>query len=200
MRDQHSPRFRSPISVSVSDLLFRPFSRVTEIEGFSCGARDLDDFLKTEEVQEYAEQGYGKTTIVWQNGDLVGYYTVGYGELSAEELKRGRRRHKMSALPGRFIEENMPAVKIGRVAVDRRHQKKGIGRVIVAKIMDDTMNTPSSPLLVVTRANPGSIGFWERCGFIPVADKAGKSTSGSLTLFFDLRRLNEPDIRADIPL
>lgn len=66
--------------------------------------------------------------------------------------------------------------------------------------MDDTMNAPSSPLLMVTRANPDSIGFWKRCGFNPVADKPKKSTSGSLTLFFDLRRLNEPDIRADVPL
>jgi GNAT superfamily N-acetyltransferase len=189
----NSPRFRSRIAVAFSELSFSPFSKVAELEWFHCGSGDLDEFLKTDQVQKYAAQGYGQTTLVWREHELSGYYTLGYGEISAEQLKKGV---KASPLPGYFIEENVPAAKIGRLAVDRRHQGKGIGRVMVAKILNDVMEGPSVPPVMVVRANPGSIDFWLKCGFSPVVGSQRGRTSSSMTLFFVIGTLHEPDIRA----
>lgn len=195
-----APRFRSRISVPFSELSFSPFSKVAELEGFHSGSGDLDEFLKTEQVQKYAEQGYGQTTLVWRDRELAAFYTLGYGEISGEQLKKGWKRVKASPLPGYFIEENVPAAKIGRLAVDRSQQGKGIGRTLVAKMLNDVMDGPSVPPVAVTRANPGSLEFWEKCGFTPVIGSPKGKTSGNMTLFFVIGTLHEPDIRAEIDI
>lgn len=197
---QPSPRFKSRITVPFRELSFSPYSKVAALDGFHSGSGDLDEFLKTEQVQKYADQGYGQTTLVWRDMELVAYYTLGYGEISAEQLKKGWKRVKASPLPAYFIEENVPAAKIGRLAVDRGHQGKGIGRTLVARILNDVMNGPYVPPVMVTRANPGSIEFWQKCGFSPVVGSPKGKTSGSMSLFFLIGTLHEPDIRVAVDI
>ena len=181
----------------MSELEFEPFHRVAEIDRFSCGASHLDKFIQTEEVEKYHEQGYGDTTLVWRDHSVVGYYTVGRGELDAEWLKVGQ---KSFTTRREFVEDNIPAMKIGRLAVDRHIQKKGLGRIILVKIATETMEmTPRPPILVV-RANPDSIEFYEKFGFQPVTKRPKKATSGSMTLFFVLDTLGPNDIRGEVDL
>lgn len=191
------PRFHSRIRVNVSELSYSPFSRVAELSDFSCGVGDLDDFIHTGEVQEYAASGYGQTTLVWRDKQVVAYYTVGLGELSAEKLKVGIKTFHTKRF---FIEENVPTVKLRALAVDRRVQGKGIGRILVAKIAHDATENPQTPPIMVTRATPQSIDFYRKCGFVPVSERPKKVASGSLTLFFRLDVLGTPDIRVDVPV
>lgn len=191
------PRFRTQPSVDPGSLSFEPFSRVAEIERFTCGDPDLDDFIRTEEVEQYNVMGYGKTTLVWMEHELVGYYAVGPGEVDAEILKVGQRGFHTKRS---FIENSIPAIKIGRLAVERRFQKKGIGRTLVAKILDDAIHGEYIPPIVAVRATPRSIEFYLKCGFRPFSAKPKKATSGSLSLFFRLDVLNPVDVRADVAL
>lgn len=178
-------------------LEFEPFHRVAEIDRFTCGSSDLDDFIKTEEVERYDEQGYGATTLVWKDHALVAYYTAGRGEVDTDRIESGKKTWKTKRY---FVEENIPAWKIGRLAVDRSSQNKGLGRILVAKIANEAIESPSSPLIMVVRANPASIDFYRKWGFQPMVDRPRKATSSSLTLFFRLDVLHPGDVRADVDI
>jgi GNAT superfamily N-acetyltransferase len=191
------PRFHSKAEIPFSSLAFEPFRQVAEVDRFTCGSPDLDRFIKSEEVVVYSAQGYGQTTLVWQAHSLVAYYTVGRGELAAEELHQGKRSFHTKRW---FVEENIPALKIGRLAVSRPLQRKGLGRLLVAKIANDAVESGDGPRLLLTRANPGSLDFWQKCAFQPVASRPKKATSTSMTLFFRLDVLAINDPRAEFDL
>ena len=167
------------------------------MDRFTCGSPDLDRFVKSEEVEVYSAQGYGQTTLVWRDHSLVAYYTVGRGELSAEELHHGKKSFHTKRW---FIEENIPALKIGRLAVSRLVQRKGLGQLLVAKIATDAVESGDGPRLLLVRANPGSLDFWLKCAFQPVASRPKKATSTSMTLFFRLDVLAPNDPRANFDL
>lgn len=193
----HSPpRFRSRIQVSADSLDYTPALQQPEINGFDCGDNDLNEFLTKAEFVEYANYNSGDTVLVWQGHTLVGYYTTGRAAFDTEDIKKRRGLGP----PGRRIDEELPAIKIARLAVDRRHQRNGIGRIVVAKILDNVARKEFMPELVVVRANPRSIDFWEKCGFKSVSQKGGKRSSKSMTLFFPVSFLNDPDVRSEVVL
>ncbi|HEV2519113.1 MAG TPA: GNAT family N-acetyltransferase [Thermoplasmata archaeon] len=180
-------------------MTYTPFSRSGATDEFSCGSNDLDEFLNTPQVVKYESLGYGATTLVWIEEELVAYYTVGPGEIDSEQIQRAKKERKKSK-PSRLIEEYVPAVKIARLAVASTRQKTGIGRILIAKIANDVVQTPSTPHLLVVRANPGSIDFYEKCGFQSISAHQRRGASGSLTLFFSLDVLHSHDVRSDIDL
>ena len=92
---------------------------------------------------------------------MAAYYTIAAASLPfvdfpPEEAKR---------LP-RY--PTLPAVRIGRLAVDKRFQGRGLG---AALLMDATRRTLQSPpavyALLVDAKNEAAVAFYERFGFRP---------------------------------
>ena len=93
---------------------------------FSCGAGRLDNFLKRTARKHQA----GGFTRVWVATDgrslqILGYYALNAHSLEGDDipkrLTRNAPRHGA-----------IPAVYLSMIAVDRRHQGKGIGRILLA--------------------------------------------------------------------
>lgn len=110
------------------------------------------------------------------------------------------KKERKKSRPSELIEEYVPAVKIARLAVQSSRQRTGIGRILIAKIANDIVETPAAPHLLVVRANPDSVAFYEKCGFQSISSHQRRGASGSLTLFFNLDSLNSPDIRSEVAI
>ncbi len=92
-----------------------------------------------------------------QTGTLAGYYTLSASTVALHDLPAG---HNF----GRYT--NVPAILLGRVAVDRRFQGQGLGRVLLLDAMRQmSASTIAAALLVVEAKNSRAADFYRHCGF-----------------------------------
>jgi GNAT superfamily N-acetyltransferase len=157
--------------------------------GFNCGNDSLDRFIATDEVDEFEEAGLGRTYLVLHEGVLIGFYTLSNASLRVEYV-RGERPFS------RPVEERVdafPAVMIGRLAVAREWQGRGVGRHMIDLIVPEALlqGRRSGVRLLILEALPDSVAFYERCGFTIVKETRRERGRRNRTMFLDLRPLDD---------
>ncbi len=152
-----------------------------DFASFSCGEEewqaDLRDFLRDDAV----EQSRGRFSLTFV------FYTparepVGYVTLAAAQVERKHTQLKRSA-PYPMI----PAVLIGRLAIDSRFQSSGYGALIMARVREWTteLNVGCRVLaLQVDVRNRGAVRFYEREGFSIAPIEVHRNMQW---MFFDLQ-------------
>ena len=93
-----------------------------DTESFDCGQPALDQFL-----QRYAlvnqKANCAQTYVCCHNGTIAGFYSLAVGSVelgsAPTRITRGIARHPV------------PVMILARLAVDRRHQCKGLGRALL---------------------------------------------------------------------
>jgi len=156
-----------PDSFSVvpgSRLQYEPFKDRGQVRRFDSGEPELDSFLNSEEVEEYERDNFGKTTLVFLDGALVAYYTICADGLRVEYVDA----RKMSG--SHFKQETRrmevyPALKIGRLAVQKEWQGKDIGTALVRRIAAIAVRAQPAVRLLTLNAKPRAVGFYEKFGF-----------------------------------
>lgn len=94
--------------------------------GFSCGIARLDNYLKYTARKHQA----GDFTRVWvavraEQHEIVGFYALNAHSLQGEQLPADLTRN--APLHG-----GVPAIYLSMIAVNRRDQGQGVGRVLLA--------------------------------------------------------------------
>lgn len=100
---------------------------------------------------------------------LAGYYT-----LFASSIERG----KVAGPFRRNMPETIPIITLGRLAIDSRHERKGLGALLLRDAIKRTLAASQLVgvrLLVVHPIAPAVIPFYEQYGFRPI-------TASSLTM------------------
>ncbi|MGB3510266.1 MAG: GNAT family N-acetyltransferase, partial [Microcoleaceae cyanobacterium] len=105
--------------------IFLPLDGSVNRDNFDCGNSDLNEYLK-----KYARQSHRKgiaTTFIaipeTENRNVVGYYSVSMAEIKRESLPETYRQ----GLP-RYP---LPAMRVGKLAVDKTMQGRGLGKVLL---------------------------------------------------------------------
>ena len=91
-----------------------------DLGAFDCGVPPLDEWLKRR-ARDNAASGGTHTYVACEGGKVVGYYALAAGAV------------EVTAAPGRFrrnMPDPIPIVVLGRLAIDRSHQGKGLGRAL----------------------------------------------------------------------
>lgn len=178
-----------------SDLSFVPFKADTAaIMSFDCGNDELNEFLRTDEVMEFEREHLGKTTLVYCHGELAGYYTI-----YADSLKRTYvGKHGSLSKASTMHVKSIPAIMVGRLAVDRKWQGRGVGKAILERIamyaLDNSHHLGIRLILVQARLD--AVPFYEKSGFVAVpADLREEAKrimmKGTRTLFLDIDKIRE---------
>lgn len=87
---------------------------------FNCGVAALDDWLRRRAIANQAN-GASRTYVACDGDKVIGYYALASGGVGVD------------AAPGRFrrnMPQPIPVVILGRLAIDRSHQGRGIGRML----------------------------------------------------------------------
>lgn len=100
----------------------RKFAPADSTEGFDCGQPALNQFL-----QRYAlvnqKANSAQTYVCGFNGEVVGFYSLAVGSVDPEDaparVMKGLARHPV------------PVMILARLAVDRDHQGKGLGKALL---------------------------------------------------------------------
>ena len=129
-----------------------------KLELFSCGNPDLDKFLR-----KYAlvndQNGYGKTFLLEDGGQLVGFFTLCSSSINFEEFPVNNA-HLLPRYPS-------PCIRIARLAVQKELQGKGYGRELLRQAFLRILNvaTTVGVRLIVVDAKESSKSFYEKYGF-----------------------------------
>lgn len=185
--------FDHPPEIDPYKFSFESFkSESTAVRLFDCGNKDLNTFLRSDEVANYEKELLGKTTLVFYDGNLVGYYTISNGSLRTEYLKTWRSFTKA----GEVHLNAIPCLIIGRLAVDKRWQNRGIGRAVMQRITIHALDCSkhSGIRLLVVQAKKEATDFYKKLGFDFVfetsEEKKRFKARNTRTMFFDLQELN----------
>lgn len=126
---------------------------------FDSGELSLDDWLR-----RYAGQNRrGDTAATWVVTDAGGR-VVAYASLAMTAIDR-------SAAPGPVAKrapDPVPALLLGRLAVDRRYAGHGVGTALVAHVLATAVELNKKAAcraVVVTALNAEAIRWWEQFGF-----------------------------------
>jgi len=97
-------------------------SAVDSVEFFDCNQLDLNQFLQRYAlVNQKAESA--QTYVCCKNGEVVGFYSLTVGSVEHEEAP-----HRVVKGLARYP---VPVMILARLAVDKWHQKKGLGRALL---------------------------------------------------------------------
>ena len=109
------------------------------IKPFDCEDEDLNDFLFNEAVS-YQKELLATTFVMENDKQTLGYYSLLNDSLQLKEemfTSKSQFRKFLRELvpyPKRHL-KTIPALKIGRLAIDKTFKGKGLGSVIMANII-----------------------------------------------------------------
>jgi GNAT superfamily N-acetyltransferase len=130
-----------------------------DLATFDSGVPVLDDWLKKRALAN-EEKGASRTYVVTAGGRVVGYYALATGVVSAQQAT-GRIRRNMP--------DPIPVMVLGRLAVDKAFQDRGLG---AALLRDSLLRTRQAADIVGIRAmlvhaiSAEAKRFYERYGLV----------------------------------
>ncbi len=130
------------------------------IARFDSGEPELDEWL-TRRSWRNQLAGFSRTYVTIDADRVVGYHAVSaFAVLRSDATGRARRQ----------APQRIPAILLGRLAVDREAQGQGIGAALLRHAMELTVaagDTVGVRMLVVTALHPTAAEFYERYGLTP---------------------------------
>ncbi|WP_454976626.1 GNAT family N-acetyltransferase [Capnocytophaga bilenii] len=141
------------------------------IKPFDCEDEDLNDFLFNEAVS-YQKELLATTFVMENDKQTLGYYSLLNDSLQLKEemfASKSQFRKFLRELmpyPKRHL-KTIPALKIGRLAIDKTFKGKGLGSVIMANIISRCikMNEEQACRLITVDAYKQAVPFYQKMGF-----------------------------------
>jgi GNAT superfamily N-acetyltransferase len=152
-----------------------PLTDDHQTDGFDSGEAVLDDWLKRR-AQANQASGASRTYVVCEGKRVAGYYALASGAIA------------QAGVPGKFrrnMPDPIPVVVLARLAVDRNHQGRGLGRAMfrdAAQRVVQASDTIGIRGIVVHAISQEARRFYVALGFDPCPAEA-------MTLVVTLRDL-----------
>ena len=152
------------------------------IKPFDCEDEDLNSFLFKDAIL-YAKEMLATTFIIENNERTLGYYSLLSDSFRVEETNFSSKTQYKNFLrelvphPKRYL-KGFPAIKIGRLAIDKTFKGKGLGGMIV-----------NSCRLITIDAYKKAIQFYEKFGFQFLTEKDKELNIRQM--FLDLSKIRD---------
>jgi len=178
------------ISISGKKLQFMRLEEDTPISSFDCGDPDLNDFLQNDS-KNYLKSMLAVTYLIKVEDEIAAYFCLAYDSLTrttiltAEEKalwnKVGRK------IPNSKRRKTYPAVKIGRLAVNRKFSGLGLGTQMLLSVREMYMFEPhhAGCRFVTVDAYRSALSFYERNDFKYLTTK--DEDEDTRAMYFDLK-------------
>jgi len=130
-----------------------------DLAAFDSGIPALDDWLKRRALAN-EQAGGSRTYVVCAGGRVVGYYALATGGV-ADAAAPGRVRRNMP--------DPVPAMLLGRLAVDRAYQDRGLGAGLLRDAILRTLQAAELGgirAILVHAISEEAKRFYERHGFV----------------------------------
>ena len=146
---------------------------------FECGKDILDNYIRNQASQDVKRKL--SACFVWEDIEtelIRGYYTLANNSIPLNVIPEKWRKK----LPESY--SSIPVTLLGRLAVDKRYQRKGVGQILLADALQrsyDISESIGSFAVVVDPLGNDAEKFYEKFGFIKLPD-SGKMFIAMQTL------------------
>lgn len=116
---------------------FENLSENHDLSDFDCGDKDLNDFLKNDALAQQNAR-LNVTKLIMCDGNIIGFTSLLTDAFILKNLKNEKIKLKIKdKLNLNSNKKTVPAVKIGRLAIDKRYSGKGLGTHILGSIINN---------------------------------------------------------------
>lgn len=134
---------------------------------FDCGVAELNAFLKAT-ARQHGDKGISRTFVLTDHGSpaIMGFFTLTLCEVIAEKLPAEYAK--------KYPPHGLPAVRLARLAVSRKHQGKKYGELLLAEAIHRTVLIAEQAGVIglfVDAKNDSARTFYERYGFVTLLNQ-----------------------------
>ena len=135
-------------------------------QSFDCGRSELNDWLR-QIARQHQDKGLSRTFVAIQEEAperICGYYALTLAEIEQRQLPDALRKKFPHRIPG---------IRLGRLAVDRRYQGKGLGELLLVDVLMRAQRIHQEAGVVglfVDALDERAAGFYRHFGFLAAPD------------------------------
>lgn len=131
---------------------------------FASGVEPLDRYFKTQVSQDIKRRVTACFTALDTSGCVAGYYTLASASILLSDLPENLAK-KLPRYP------NVPAVRMGRLAVDQAFKGQGLGAALLADALRRAVTAEIAAYAFVVEAkDEGAARFYAHHGFLSAQD------------------------------
>lgn len=137
-------------------------------ESFDCGKEQLNRYLKNQASQD-VKRKLSACFVLAENGTGIvqGYYTLSNSSIPLDNFSEQIRKK----LPHSY--KSIPATLLGRLAIDKKHQGRGIGKILLIDALKRSYAISKeigSFAIVVDPIDDEARNFYRKYDFIELPD------------------------------
>lgn len=147
-----------------------------DLSSFCSGEQSLDDWLVKRALKNQQNNYSNVFVITTDNHKVIGYYALSSYAIARENI-----------VDMRSAPDPVPAVLLGRLAVDKNYQGHGLGEGLLRDALNRIISAKQDiaiKVIVVHALNERVVGYYQQLGF-------EKLSSDSLTLYITVSDLEE---------
>ena len=140
-----------------------------DLSDFKCESDDLTDFLKDDALTQQKSK-LSLTKLVMCDDTVVGYVSLLTDTILLKDIRDADTKHDIkNQLDITSKKRKLPAIKIGRLALDDKYAHKGLGSEILMSILFNVKNIAENNVglrFVTVEGYAGAYNFYTRNNFI----------------------------------
>lgn len=142
-----------------------PLDLSADRSAFACGIEPLDRYFRTQVGQDIKRRVTACFTALDKHGQIAGYYTLASASMDLSDLPDSLAK-KLPRYP------SVPAVRMGRLAVDQSYRGKGLGAALLADALRRAASSQiAAYALIVDAKDAVAAQFYAHHGFIALSDQ-----------------------------
>ncbi|HAV5515511.1 TPA: GNAT family N-acetyltransferase [Acinetobacter baumannii] len=149
--------------INLSEVKLRKIDSIEKhlYQEFQCERQELNEFL-VEDALSYHEHGLTKTSLVFYNDDLVGYFSI-----SADRIELTPTEKDELYINDDIQITYFPAIKITKLAVDLKYARLGVGSYLIDLIEGMAFGLEMGIRFITLDAvnKPEVLDFYRKNGF-----------------------------------
>ena len=133
-----------------------------DLSNFECDSNDLTNFLKNDALKQQ-DMIFNLTQLVICDNEIVGFFSLLTDTLKLKTLENNNLKKEIKLELDISENNEIPAIKIGRLAIDKKYSKKGLGSHILRNILLSILNLSKTKVglrFVTVDAYATSLNFY----------------------------------------
>ncbi|MEE0925076.1 MAG: N-acetyltransferase [Methanobrevibacter sp.] len=133
-----------------------------DLSNFECDSNDLTNFLKNDALKQQ-DMNLNLTQLVICDNEIVGFFSLLTDTLKLKTLENNNLKKEIKLELDISENNEIPAIKIGRLAIDKKYSKKGLGSHILRNILLSILNLSKTKVglrFVTVDAYATSLNFY----------------------------------------